>query len=89
MPTDVLERVRSEIKDRLAALSGAVSEAQQLEIALVALEEVSVDGRPAPDAGHGRRRPKGHTDFTVVKAAGAKAPLQAQTTRPCLTACKG
>ena len=59
MPTDVLERVRSEIKDRLAALSGAVSEAQQLEIALVALEDVPVDSRPAPDAGNGRRRHKG------------------------------
>ena len=59
MPTDVLERVRSEIEDRLAVLSGAVSEAQQLEIALVALEEVPVDSRPAPDAGNGRRRRKG------------------------------
>ena len=59
MPTDVLERVRSEIEDRLAALSGAISEAQQLEIALVALEEVRADSRPAPDAGHGRRRHKG------------------------------
>ncbi len=59
MPTDVLERVRSEIENRLAVLSGAVSEAQELEIALVALEEVPVDSRPAPDAGNGRRRRKG------------------------------
>ncbi|HEY4894660.1 MAG TPA: hypothetical protein VII01_01090 [Solirubrobacteraceae bacterium] len=59
MPTDVLERVRSEIEDRLADLSGAVAEAQQLEIALVALEEVPVASRPAPDAGNGRRRRKG------------------------------
>ena len=59
MPTDVLERVRSEIEDRLAVLSGAVSEARQLEIALVALEEVPVDSRPAPDAGNGRRRRTG------------------------------
>jgi DNA-binding transcriptional ArsR family regulator len=58
MSTDVLERVRSEIEDRLAVLSGAVSEAQQLEIALVALEEVPVASRPAGDAGHGRRRRK-------------------------------
>ena len=53
MPTDVLERVRSEIQDRLAALSGAVSEAQQLEIALVALEAVPGASRPAADAGNG------------------------------------
>jgi predicted transcriptional regulator len=59
MPTDVLERVRSEIEDRLADLSGAVAEAQQLEIALVALEEVPVASRPAADAGDGRRRRKG------------------------------
>jgi predicted transcriptional regulator len=59
MPSDVLERVRSEIEDRLAVLSGAVSEAQQLEIALVVLEEVPVASRPAPDAGNGRRRRKG------------------------------
>ncbi len=59
MPTDVLERVRSEIEDRLAVLSSAVSEAQQLEIALVALEEVPVASRPAPDAGNGRRHRKG------------------------------
>lgn len=58
MPTDVLERVRSEIEDRLAVLSGAVSEAQQLEIALVALEEVPVASRPAADAGNTRRRRK-------------------------------
>jgi predicted transcriptional regulator len=56
MPTDVLERVRSEIEDRLAVLSGAVSEAQQLEIALVALEEVPVASRPAADAGNGHHR---------------------------------
>jgi|NGEPerStandDraft_6_1074524.scaffolds.fasta_scaffold66765_2 DNA-binding transcriptional ArsR family regulator len=59
MPTDVLERVRSEIESRLAVLSGAVSEGQELEIALVALEEVPVASRPAPDAGNGRRRRKG------------------------------
>jgi DNA-binding transcriptional ArsR family regulator len=59
MPTDVLERVRSEIEERLAVLSGAVSEAQQLEIALVALEEVPVASRPAADAVNGRRRRKG------------------------------
>jgi hypothetical protein len=58
MPTDVLERVRSEIENRLAVLSGAVSEAQELEIALVALEEVPVASQPAADAGHGRRRRK-------------------------------
>jgi hypothetical protein len=58
MPIDVLERVRSEIEDRLAVLSGAVSEAQQLEIALVALGEVPVASRPAADAGNGRRRRK-------------------------------
>jgi DNA-binding transcriptional ArsR family regulator len=59
MPTDVLERVRSEIEERLAVLSGAVSEAQQLEIALVALGEVPVASRPAADAVNGRRRRKG------------------------------
>jgi hypothetical protein len=58
MPADVLERVRSEIEDRLAALSGAVSEAQELESALAALEEVPVASRSAADAGHGRRRRK-------------------------------
>jgi predicted transcriptional regulator len=57
--TDVLERVRSEIEERLAVLSGAVSEAQQLEIALVALREVPVASRPAADAVNGRRRRKG------------------------------
>jgi hypothetical protein len=58
MPTDVLERVRSEIEERLAVLSGAVSEAQQLEAALAALEEVPVASRPAADAGKGHRRRK-------------------------------
>jgi len=58
MPAEVLERVRSEIEDRLAVLSGAVAEAQQLEIALVALGEVPVASRPAPDDGNGRRRRK-------------------------------
>jgi Fic family protein len=58
MPADVLERVRSEIDDRLAFLSGAVSEAQQLEIALAALEEVPVANRPAADAGQGHHRRK-------------------------------
>ena len=62
MPTDVLERVRSEIEDRLDVLSGAVSEAQQLEIALVALEEGAPAGRTAADAGsvhHDRKAPRG------------------------------
>lgn len=58
MPTDVLERVRSEIEERLAVLSGAVSEAQQLEIALVALEAGVVASRPAADDGSGHRRRK-------------------------------
>jgi predicted transcriptional regulator len=58
MPTDVLERVRSEIQERLAVLSGAVSEAQQLEIALVALEEGAVASRPAADDGSGHHRRK-------------------------------
>jgi len=58
MPAEVLERVRSEIEDRLAVLSGAVSEARELEIALVALEEVPVASRPAGDPGHARRRRK-------------------------------
>jgi hypothetical protein len=56
MPADVLERVRSEIEDRLAFLSGSVSEAQQLEIALVALGEGPVASPPAADAGKGHRR---------------------------------
>ena len=56
MPTDVLERVRSEIEERLAVLSRAFSEARQLEIALVALEEVPVASRPAADDGSSRRR---------------------------------
>lgn len=81
MPTDVLERVRSEIEDRLAALSGAVAEAQELEIALAALEGVPVASRPTGD-------PlatlvvvaKRHAGFTLVKAAGAEAALRAQTT---------
>ncbi len=34
MPADLMDRVRSEIEDRLAVLSDAVSEAQQVEIAL-------------------------------------------------------
>ena len=58
MPADVLERVRSEIEDRLAVLSGAVSETRQLEIALVALREGPVASRPAADAGKGHRRRK-------------------------------
>jgi hypothetical protein len=58
MLADVLERVRSEIEDRLAVLSGAVSEAHELEIALAALEEVPVASRPAGDPGHARRRRK-------------------------------
>jgi predicted transcriptional regulator len=75
MPTDVLERVRSEIEDRLAVLSGAVSEAQQLEIALVALEEVPVASRPARDAGNGRRRRKG-----ARRLHGRKAHRRKRTT---------
>jgi Fic family protein len=58
MPTDVLERLRSEIEDRLAVLSDAVSEAQQLEIALAALEDVPVASRSAADDGRGHRRRK-------------------------------
>ncbi len=58
MPADVLERVRSEIEDRLAVLSDAVSEAQELESALAALEEVPVASRPAADAGKGHHRRK-------------------------------
>jgi DNA-binding PadR family transcriptional regulator len=58
MPADVLERVCSEIEDRLAVLSDAVSEAQELEIALAALEEVPVASRPAADAGQGHHRHK-------------------------------
>jgi predicted transcriptional regulator len=58
MPTDVLERVRSEIEERLAVLSGAVSETRQLEIALVALGEGPVASRPAADDGRGDRRRK-------------------------------
>ncbi|HEY4895258.1 MAG TPA: hypothetical protein VII01_04135 [Solirubrobacteraceae bacterium] len=58
MPADVLERVRSEIEDRLAVLSDAVSEAQQLEIALAALEEVPVASRPAADDGKSHHRRK-------------------------------
>jgi Fic family protein len=56
MPTDLLERVRSEIEERLAVLSGAVSEAQQLEAALVALGEEVGSSRSAADAGDGHHR---------------------------------
>ncbi len=58
MPADVLERVRSEIEERLAVLSDAVSEAQQLEIALAALEEVPVAVPLAADDGRGHRHRK-------------------------------
>jgi DNA-binding transcriptional ArsR family regulator len=58
VPTDVLERVRSEIEDRLAFLSDAVSEAQQLEIALVALGDATAATHSAAGAGEGHRRRK-------------------------------
>jgi hypothetical protein len=58
MPTELLERVRSEIEERLAVLSGAVSEAQQLEAALVALGEGAGSSRPTADAGNGDHRRK-------------------------------
>jgi predicted transcriptional regulator len=58
MPTGVLERVRFEIEERLSDLSGAVSEARQLEVAMVALEDVAVASPPAGDDGDGHRRHK-------------------------------
>ena len=58
MPADVLERVRSEIEDRLAVLADAVSEAQQLEIALAIFEEVPAAVPPAADDGKSHHRRK-------------------------------
>lgn len=72
MPTDVLDRVRAEIKGRLGELAEPVAEARRLEGALGALAKLAPDGRAA--SGNGRRRRRAAT-----KAPKAKRPRRRRT----------
>jgi DNA-binding transcriptional ArsR family regulator len=76
MPADVLERVRADINDRLAALAGAVSESQRLESALAVLGDL-----PSTDdvrsnglfAATGNSRRKTRAAARPAKARGPRA----------------